>query len=75
MSINFLLLKKSFRTGWKRMALIASSVAVGVLILFCFTAVFNAVTDMDHVAWMNNLSNHDSAGRQPIDGVDPSTWP
>lgn len=71
MSINLLLLRKSFRTGWKRMALIASSVAIGVLILFCFTAVFNAVTDMDHVAWMNNLSSHGSAGHQPIDGVDP----
>lgn len=71
MGINFLLLKNSFKTGWKRMALIAGSVAVGVLILFSFTAVFNAVTDMDHVAWMNNLSNHGSAGHQPIDGVDP----
>ena len=71
MGINFLLLKNSFKTGWKRMALIAGSVAVGVLILFSFTAVFNAVTDMDHVAWMNNLSSHGSAGHQPIDGVDP----
>ena len=71
MGINFLLLKNSFKTGWKRMALIAGSVAVGVLILFSFTAVFNAVTDMDRVAWMNNLSNHGSAGHQPIDGVDP----
>ena len=71
MGINFLLLKNSFKTGWKRMALIAGSVAVGVLILFCFTAVFNATTDMDHVAWMNNLSSHGSAGHQPIDGVDP----
>ena len=71
MGINFLLLKNSFKTGWKRMALIAGSVAIGVLILFSFTAVFNAVTDMDHVAWMNNLSSHGSAGHQPIDGVDP----
>ena len=71
MGINFLLLKNSFKTGWKRMALIAGSVAIGVLILFSFTAVFNAVTDMDHVAWMNNLSNHGSAGHQPIDRVDP----
>lgn len=71
MGINFLLLKNSFKTGWKRMALITGSVAVGVLILFCFTAVFNAVTDMDHVAWMDNLSSHGSAGHQPIDGVDP----
>ena len=71
MSINLLMLKSSFQTGWKRMALIAGSVAVGVLILFCFTAVFNAVTDMEHVAWMNDLSDHDSPGREPIDGVDP----
>ena len=71
MGINFLLLKNSFKTGWKRMALIAGSVAVGALILFCFTAVFNATTDMDHVAWMNNLSNHGSVGHQPVDGVDP----
>lgn len=71
MGINFLLLKNSFKTGWKRMALIAGSVAIGALILFSFTAVFNAVTDMDHVAWMNNLSSHGSAGHQPIDGVDP----
>ena len=71
MGINFLLLKNSFKTGWKRMALIAGSVAIGVLILFSFTAVFNAVTDMDHVAWMNNLSNHGSAGHQSIDRVDP----
>ena len=71
MGINFLLLKNSFKTGWKRMVLIAGSVAIGVLILFSFTAVFNAVTDMDHVAWMDNLSSHGSAGHQPIDGVDP----
>ena len=71
MGINFLLLKNSFKTGWKRMALIASSVAVGVLILFSFTAFFNAVTDMDNVAWMNNLSMHDSIGHKPVDGVDP----
>lgn len=71
MGINFLLLKNSFKTGWKRMVLIASSVAVGVLILFSFTAFFNAVTDMDNVAWMNNLSMHDSIGHKPVDGVDP----
>ncbi len=71
MGINFLLLKNSFRTGWKRMALIASSVAVGVLILFCFTAVFNSFTDMEHVAWLNNLTNQEGVGRQPVDGVDP----
>ena len=71
MGINFLLLKNSFRTGWRRMFLIASSVAVGVLILFSFTAFFNAVTDMDNVAWMNNLSMHDSIGHKPVDNVDP----
>ena len=71
MSINLLLLRKSFRTGWKRMTLIASSVAVGALILFCFTAVFNAVTDMEHVAWLNNLTDQESSDHQPIDGVDP----
>lgn len=71
MGINFLLLKNSFRTGWKRMALIASSVAVGVLILFCFTAVFNSFTDMEHVAWLNNLTDQEGVGRQPVDGVDP----
>lgn len=71
MSINLLLLKNSFRTGWKRMALIAGSVAVGVLILFCFTAVFNSFTDMEHVAWLNNLTNQEGPGRQPVDGVDP----
>ena len=71
MGIDFLLLKNSFRTGWKRMALIASSVAVGVLILFCFTAVFNSFTDMEHVAWLNNLTNQEGVGRQPVDGVDP----
>ena len=53
------------------MALIASSVAVGVLILFCFTAVFNSFTDMEHVAWLNNLTNQEGPGRQPVDGVDP----
>ena len=71
MGVSLLLLRKSFRTGWKRMALIASSVAIGVLILFCFTAVFNALTDMDHQAWLNNLSDDDGEGHQPINGVDP----
>ena len=53
------------------MVLIASSVAVGVLILFSFTAVFNSITDMSRVAWLNNISMHDSINHKPIDGVDP----
>ena len=72
MELNLLLLRRSFRSGWKRMALIASSVAIGVLILLCFTAVFNALTDMTHVAWLNNLSNTESSSREPLDGIDPT---
>lgn len=69
MGINFLLLRKSLRTGWKRMALVAGSVAVGVLILFSFTAVFNAFTDQNHATWLNGLYGGDT--HKPIAGVDP----
>lgn len=69
MGINFLLLRKSLRTGWKRMALVAGSVAVGVLILLSFTAVFNAFTEQNHVAWLNGLHGGDT--HKPIAGVDP----
>lgn len=51
------------------MALVAGSVAVGVLILFSFTAVFNAFTDQDHVAWLNGLYGGET--HKPIAGVDP----
>lgn len=71
MGLNLLLLKRSFSTGWKRMALIASSVAVGVLILLSFTAIFNAMTNYDRSAWSSAIISKNYRTHDPIAGVDP----
>lgn len=72
MNIDFLLLKRSFKTGWKRLTLIAGSVAVGIAILLSFTAVFNAFTNTEHDAWTNNIfAREGEMGRVSVDGVDP----
>lgn len=46
MRLDWLLFSKSFTTSWKRLALIAGAVSIGVLILLAFTASFNSLTAM-----------------------------
>lgn len=74
MDLNWLLLKKSFKTSWQRLALITGSVAIGVAILLSFTAVFNAMikSDVSRQAWISNaLLSYLGSGHKTIAGVDP----
>lgn len=79
MNIGWLLFTKSVKQGWKRLALIAGAVGVGVMILLTFAAALNGLNARDtHNAWRSQLFNPTAPRDQtPIEGVAPllaSTW-
>ncbi len=52
MRVAWLLLAASLRQTWKRLALIAGAIAIGVALLLSFTAAFNALTrTSEHNGW------------------------
>ncbi|MDO4271874.1 MAG: ABC transporter permease [Candidatus Saccharibacteria bacterium] len=73
MNVSFLLLRKSLNTGWKRLLLMIGSVAVGIWIIFAFTAVFNALSDNTRYTFYSTALDQatDETENKEIDGVDP----
>lgn len=73
MSVSLLLFRKSFKTGWKRLALMTGAVAIGIWIVLAFTAIFNAMSNTNRYAFQNSLSQQmkDPLEKKKIDGVDP----
>ena len=76
MSVSSLLFRRSLKSSWPRLVLIALAVAFGVTILLSFTAYYNALVHTEAPTWTTALTDQ---ATQPLEekvisGINPALY-
>lgn len=74
MSVSWMLLQKSGRQSFSRLGLTTAAVALGIVLVCCFTAGVNGILGRaggTTISLAAHQASRKEASQQPIDGVDP----